>query len=129
MKHWNRSGFIAATLYTWEAYNTNPKRIAAVAGNDAAAQLPVRRRELATFLSIVDKACNIQHNNVIVRHSTSLEWVYNKLREDYDIQQKEIHFFNLFDLKYQPCEPAVGFYNMYRNHAAANQGRQGDTIA
>jgi hypothetical protein len=121
--------FMANGAYhTWEAYETNPQRIAAVAGADAAAQLAIRRRELSTFLSIVGKACDIQHYNVIIRHSTSLEWIYSKLREDYDIQQKGIHFFNLFELKYEPGEPAVGFYNKYRNLVAANLGVAGDTI-
>jgi len=102
MKEWLCScQGVLTSDHTWQAYNTNPDRITAVAGADAAAQLPIRNRELATFLSIVVKACNIQHYNVIVRHSTSLTWIYNKLREDYDIQQKGIQFFTLFDLQYQ----------------------------
>jgi hypothetical protein len=117
------------TYHTWEPYDTNQNRIRAVAGTDAAAQLPVRRRELSTFLSIVGKACNLQHYNVIIRHSTSVDWIYNKLREDYDIQQKGIHFFNLFELSYQQGEPAVGFYNKYRNLVTANLGKTGDVIA
>jgi len=114
---------------TWVALDENPDRITEVLGGDAAAQLPIRRRELGAFLSVVAKACDIQHYNVITRHSTSLEWIFKKLREDYNIQQKGIHFFNLLDLKYQDGEPATGFYNKYRNLVQANLGKTGDTIA
>jgi len=59
---------------TWEAYEVNPDRIAEPAGNDEEAHLAVRQTELLTFLSLVAKACDINHYNVIMRHSTSLEW-------------------------------------------------------
>jgi hypothetical protein len=115
--------------HTWQPGDENPDRITEVQGGDAAAQLAVRRRELLAFLSIVAKSCHIQHYNVIMRHSTSLTWIFQRLREDYDIQQKGIHFFNLLDLKYTPGEPAAGFYNNYRNILIANLRKTGDTIA
>ncbi len=113
----------------WGPGDDNPDRIPEVRGGDAEAQLPVRRRELCAFLSIVAKSCHMQHYNVIMRHSTSLTWIFQRLREDYDIQQKGIHFFNLLDLKYTPGEPAAGFYNNYRNLLIANLRKAGDTIA
>ena len=71
---------------TWQAYDANADRIATPQGEDAAADLSNRRVQLRTFLSIVAKACDINHYNVVTRHSTSLQWIYDKLREDYDIQ-------------------------------------------
>ena len=116
------------TYSTWLPRDQNPDRLAEARGGDNAAQLAVRRRELGAFLSVVAKACNIQHYNMVTRNSTSLEWIYTKLREDYDIQQKGIHFFNLLDIKYEPSEPAAAFYNRYRNLIMANLGKQGDAI-
>ena len=50
----------------------------------------------------------------IVRHATSLEWVCNKVREDYDIQTKGIHFLNIVKLEYNPeTKTPAGFYNEY----------------
>ena len=92
----NLTAFMTGGDYAeWEAFETNPDRIARIARGEEEDQLPARRRQLRTFLSIVAKACDINHYNVITRHSTSLQWIYAKLREDYDIQQKGIHFFNL----------------------------------
>ena len=123
------SVFLPRGIYnTWEPLDINPDRLMTPRGNDAAAQLPVRRRELSAFLSVVAKACDIQHYNIITRHSTSLQWIYDKLREDYDIQQKGIHFFNILDVKYESGEPASGFYNRYRNLLLANLGKTGDAI-
>ena len=48
----------------------------------------------------------------IVRHATSLDWVYNKVREEYDIQTKGIYFLNIKDLQYNPeTKTPAGFYN------------------
>lgn len=112
----------------WAAFDTNPDRIARHRGEDAAAQLPLRRRQLRTFLSIIAKSCNIHHYNVVTRHSTSLAWIYTKLREDYDIQQKGIHFFNLLELKFSADTNVTGFYNEYRNLIIANLKKRGDRI-
>ena len=112
----------------WQAYDANADRINQPQGEDAIAQLPLRRRQLRTFLSIIAKSCDINHYNIVTRHSTSLQWIYTKLREDYDIQQKGIHFFNLLDLKFQPGTNVVGFYNQYRNLVIANLKKRGDTI-
>ena len=112
----------------WEAYDASADCIATPAGDDAAVDLPTRRAQLRTFLSIVAKACDINHYNVVTRHSTSLQWIYDKLREDYDIQQKGIHFFNLLDLSYKPGSSIMGFYNKYRNLIIANLKKRGDEI-
>ena len=72
----------------WLAFDANANRILQPQGEDDINQLPLRRRQLRTFLSIIAKSCDINHYNIITRHSTSLQWIYTKLREDYDIQQK-----------------------------------------
>ena len=116
------------TYSAWEAYDVNADRITAPLAEDNLAALPTRRAQLRTFLSIVAKACDVNHYNVVTRHSTSLQWIYDKLREDYDIQQKGIHFFNLLDLHYKPGASVMGFYNEYRNLIIANLKKRGDEI-
>ena len=65
----------------------------------------------------------------IVRHATSLEWVYNKVREDYDIQTKGIHFLNIVDLEYnKETKTPAGFYNEYRTVILNNIGRRNEVI-
>ena len=65
----------------------------------------------------------------IVRHSTSLEWIYNKVREDYYIQTKGIHFLNIVNLEYNPeTKTPAGFYNEYRTVILNNIGRRAEVI-
>jgi hypothetical protein len=113
---------------TWVAADVNPAMIERAAAPDNAAELPARRLELKTFLSIIAKSWDIHHYNVVMRHSTSVAGIYKKLREDYDIQNKGIHFFNLLDMQYQPGASAVGFYNEYRNIVITNLKKRGDHI-
>ena len=112
----------------WEAYDANPNRITEPAGEDKAQHLPVRRRQLRTILSIVAKSCDIHHYNIVNKHSTCLLLIYTKLREDYNIQQKGIHFFNLLDLQFKQGDNVVGFYNQYRHLIIANLKKRGDRI-
>ena len=58
-----------------------------------------RRRQLKTFLGQVARCTSQNLYGIIVRHATSLNWIYQKLRETYDIQQKGIHFLNIIELK------------------------------
>ena len=134
-----------ASYEGWGSFETNNARIVAlvpadrvVAGGNITAEqaaeqnrerLVKRQRDLRTVLSIVGKCVSTGHYNSVVRHSTSLQWIYDTLRCDYDIQQKGIHFFNILDLKYdsQTMTP-VSFYNQYRTHISNNLAKNGDTI-
>jgi len=52
----------------------------------------------------------------------------SKLGEDFKIQQEETHFFDLFELHYQPGEGAIDFYERYRSLIIANLKKRGDII-
>ena len=76
----------------WLAAETNEKRIEAHRDPDKASDLPKIRKDLRQFISLIAKYVNNDYYNPIIRHSTSLEWIYKKLREDHDIQQQGVHF-------------------------------------
>ena len=102
----------------WESYETNNNRIPTLkaedtlAADEAAGKTAIQartaneaflkniRKNLRTALSIVGNCVSQGHNNSVVRHSTSLKWIYKMLLSDYDIQQKGIHFFNIIEIKY-----------------------------
>ena len=98
--------FMTDGIYAdWTSQEVDPHRIDEVragdphrpeqnaANHDAvlAELLSKRRRELRTFIGQIAKVASKNMYAAIVRHSTSLEWVYQKLREEYDIQTKGIH--------------------------------------
>ena len=106
-----------------------PEENAANRADIIAELLSKRRRELRTFIGQIAKAASKNMYAAIVRHSTSLEWVYQKLREEYDIQTKGIHFLNIFDLQYDPkTKTPAGFYNEYRTVILNNVGRRNEVI-
>ena len=50
-----------------------------------------RKGQLKTFLSQVAKAVSEHNYHTLMRQATSLQWVYFKIRKDYNIQQKGVH--------------------------------------
>ena len=70
-------------------------------------------RDLRTFLSIVAKCVSHGHYSSVLRHSTSFNNICDNFRQDYDIQKKGIHFFNILDLNYdvEKMMP-VSFYSL-----------------
>ena len=132
---------------TWESLETSKDRIAALKAEDIIeADVAVNRSELQaqaanneflrnvrknlrTTLSIIGKCVSQGHYNSVIRHSTSLEWIFNMLRSDYDIQQKGIHFFNILEVKYVANNTTpVAFYNQYRTVISNNLAKAGDVI-
>ena len=96
---------------------------------DDEVELDKRNRDLDLFLSLIAKTVSQPHYPIIMENSTSLDWIYNKLREDYDIQTKGIHFLNILDLKYDESKmQPMGFYNQYRTIILNNLAQVGDTI-
>ena len=136
--------FMSRGIYrNWQSQEQLPERIADVDPRDpdrpaqGAANredlrtelLEKRRRQVNTFLGQVAKCTSRNMYATIVRHATSLDWIYTRIRQDYDIQQKGIHFLNIIDLKYdsQSKTPA-SFYNEYRTVILNNVGRQNERI-
>ena len=109
---------------TWNSLESNPNRITNLHNDDrqalnteAAREAHLRtvRTKLRTVLSIIGKCVSEGHYNTVIRHSTSLEWIYTTLRCDYNIQKRGIHFFNILDVKFDASKDTpVSFYNKYR---------------
>ena len=91
--------------------------------------LTKRRIQLKQFLGLVAKCASKNMYATIVRHATSLQWVYTRLRQDYDIQQKGVHFLNIIDIKWNPeTKTPAGFYNEYRTVIMNNIARQNEVM-
>ena len=94
-----------------------------------AAKLRAVRTNLRTVLSIIGKCVSQGHYNPVIRHATSLPWIYETLRADYDIKQRGIHFFNVLDVNYEPdADTPISFYNKYRTIIVNNLAKTGDVI-
>ena len=123
----------------WQAQESNPDRILGLKGEDLTrparstetdtAKLKERVRDLRTVLSIVGKCVSQGHYEVVVRHSTSMQSIFDNLRCDYDIQQKGIHFLNILDARYDGTKSTpIAFYNQYRTLISNNLSRSNDII-
>ena len=87
------------------------------------------RTKLRTVLSIIGNCVSEGHYNTIIRHSTSLEWIYYTLRCDYNIQKRGIHFFNILDVKFDAAKDTpISFYNKYRTIIVNNLSKAGEII-
>ena len=131
--------FLAGEDYgVWQSQENNPARLTDLKGSDVdgrrtiaqnSSQLKIRQRQLRTVLSIVGKCVSIGHYDSVMRHSTSLESIYDMLRSDYDMQKKGIHFFNLLDMHYDGTKlTPIAFYNQYRTMITSNLAKQNDVI-
>ena len=131
--------FLAGEDYAvWESQENNPARLTDLKGSDIvlgrtgaqiSAQLKLRQRQLRTVLSIVGKCVSIGHYDSVMRHSISLESIYDMLRSDYDMKKKGIHFFNLLDMHYEATKlTPIAFYNQYRTMITSNLAKQNDVL-
>ena len=115
---------------TWTPAEQDEKRILTPKGTDTADSLPDTRRELRQFITIVAKYVHQDYYHPIIRHSTSLKWIYKKIREDLNLQQQGIHFFNILDISWDVTEQTtpIGLYNQYRGMIIGNLAKKDDRI-
>ena len=101
----------------WKPGETLETRIATPVQPDKEEDLPRIQKELRQFVSLIGKYVHTDYYNPIIKHSTSLQWIYNKIRQDYAIETKGVHFLNIIDLKWDPTgeQTPIGFYNSYRS--------------
>ena len=96
----------------WQAEETTPQKIQQLAEPDT--ELPQnptqlqrdnlltkRMRQLVIFLSQVANCVSINHYTTVLRHATSLQWIFYKVRQDYNIMHHRIYFMNLLRITYE----------------------------
>ena len=115
---------------TWTAAERYEDRIETAIGEDTPAQLTKHREQLRSFITLISERVHEDYYNPIHRHSTSLQWIYDKVRQDYDLEQQGIHFLQIIDLKWDPTdgETPIGFYNRYRSLVIGNLKLRGTRI-
>ena len=115
---------------TWLSAEEDAKRILQAKQPDKDTDLPAIRKSLRQFITLVAKYVHIDYYQPIVRHSTSLQWIYDKIRQDYDIQQQGIHFFNILNITWDPTGQVtpIGLYNNYRGIIIGNLAKKHDKI-
>ena len=133
----SQSQFLPGGLYgEWQSEEQNPHRILVLAECDPElpaeptqqqrnATLDKRRKQYQVFVLLVAKCVSENHYLEITRHSTSLTWVFDLIKRDYDLRVTSIDFLNLVDIKYKP---PVAYFQKVKSHLMANTARAGQVI-
>ena len=86
-------------------------------------------RQCKVFVSLVAKCVSENHYLEITRHATSLTWVFNLIKQDYDLRVTGIDFLNLADIKYDPDSMTpTAYFQKVKSHIMANTARAGEVI-
>ena len=87
------------------------------------------RRQCKVFLSQVAKCVSHNHYLEIIPHTTSLTWVFNLIKRDYDLRVTGSDFLNLTGIKYESATmTSAAFYQKVKSHITANTARAGQVI-
>ena len=73
---------------SWTSQENNQDRLEGTEDEDVsatasvnAANLKRRQRDLRTVLSIIGKCVSLGHYDAVVRHATSMQWIYDMLQD------------------------------------------------
>ena len=104
-----------------------------LAGGNAAqnpARLQTRRTQLATTLSIIASIADSSQYDDIMTRSTSIQWIWNLIETDYDIQKKGRHFLKLDKITFNRAgsESYMAFYKRLRAHFTDNLRKSGEIV-
>ena len=130
--------FLQDGIYeNWTAAEDNPQRIVDLHQDDQAAnaganraRLQTRRTQLATTLSIIASISDSSQYEDIMTRSTSIQWIWNLIETDYDIQKKGRHFLKLDKITFNKTgtESHMAFYKKLRAHFTDNLRKTGERV-
>ena len=129
--------FLTGGIYaTWTANDEHQDRIQNVHATDQPAnnaQLPQRlidrQTQLETFLSIIAGICDTSQYDDIMQRSTSIEWIWNLIESDYDIEKKGRHFLKVDEISFKKGQESYNaFYKRFRSHFSDNLRKTGERV-
>ena len=108
--------FMSSGRYAqWEAAEVIPKRLTEHKAPDTEIDLQKRRKQLNNYLTIIAGVCYKDHYMTIIEQSTSLQWIWDELKNVYQITHVGKDFLNIVDIKFDPdTMTATSVYNAYR---------------
>ena len=88
---------------------------------DDTGDLSTRQKQLHNIITIIAGCCARNQYMMILRQSTSLEWVWNELRIIYSHQHKGKEFLSIAEQEYKADKDTpLSFYNAYRARILEN---------
>ena len=114
---------------TWEAAESNKQRISNFVVPDSELDLIKRRRQLNNFITITAGCCYKDHYMTIIEQSTSFNWIWNELKNIYQIVHVGKDFLNIVDIKFDSNSMSpTTVYNAYRSKIMENLKPKGTTV-
>ena len=127
--------FLPAGIYsTWSANVDVADRIQALHASDIPGDAPARaprlvdrQTQLETFLSIIASICHSSQYDDVMQRSTSVEWIWNLIESDYDIQKTGRHFLKIDEISFKKgTESHNAYYKRLRSHFSDNLRKTGE---
>ena len=89
---------------------------------DAAARKTAVQKKiiLERMLGLIAQFSPSLLRNDIIKRSTSLSWIWQRIRKHFNFSQSEVHFLNLATIKHQPAERYETFYQRLVAHIEDN---------
>ena len=97
--------FIADT-FAWQKKSTANRGLADDTEGDAANRKSATQKnvQLERMLGIIAQFCPSLLRNDIIKKSTSLKWIWTRVRKHYSFTQSEVNFLKLYAIKREPDE-------------------------
>ena len=120
-----------------ELHNRDPDKLAAEAKEDMTPRrleaeleklLQQRNAQLAKFVTHIATLCHHTENDDVTVYSTSLEWIFDYLRNHYGLTTKGANFMNIAEHVFKLGTPHQTFYKQYRASFIDNLRKQGDRV-
>ena len=114
---------------SWEAAESNKQRLSSAVEPDSEQDLLKRRKQLNNFITITAGCCYKDHYMTIIEQSTSFNWIWNELKNIYQIVHVGKDFLNIVDIKFDANSmSATTVYNAYRSKIMENLKPKGTTV-
>ena len=87
-----------------------------------------RNSQLYKFIQMITDFIHYTEVEDVIQKCTSVEWIWQYLRKNYDIETKGVHFLKIAEVKPKEDEPHQAFYRRLRSSFENNLRKSGEII-